>query len=168
MLTIDTVNIHITLPDRASKTPLDGLGKDLAAYLAVPRFATGGVVGKRIAIGEVWPGADGVYAGISRGENGEPDAHLVLLNAKPKGRMSWHDAMKWAQEFGDGARLPTRFESALLYAHLQGQFDADAWHWTSTQYSEDRAWSQFFSGGTQGGNGKEFEALARLVRRFPL
>jgi hypothetical protein len=50
----------------------------------------------------------------------------VLLNASPIGDMKWDDAVKWAEGLGDGARLPTRFESALLYANLQDKFDTTA------------------------------------------
>ena len=119
-------------------------------------------------IGEPWPGIDGTYAGISRGENGEPDAHLVLLNAVPDGNLNWEAAVKWAESLGDSARLPTRFESALLYANLQDKLDTDRWHWTGAQYSSGSAWSQGFSYGGQSAFSKEFEARARAVRRLIL
>ena len=118
------------------------------------------------AIGEVWASKGGVYAGLAVGENGEADAHLVLLEIKPEKDLDWNAAVKWAESLGDGARLPTRSESALLYANLRGRFDAGAWHWTGTQSSESRAWYQYFNGGSQRNYGKEFEARARAVRRF--
>lgn len=118
-------------------------------------------------IGQPWP-AGGIYAGVSRGEDGEPDAHLVLLAEKPEGDLAWQAAVDWAKGLGDGARLPTRFESALLYAHLQDQFETDRWHWTGTQYSASYAWGQFFDLGNQGISAKSYEARARAVRRFPL
>jgi hypothetical protein len=120
------------------------------------------------AIGQPWPGIDGVYAGLSRGENGEPDAHLVLLNALPDRDMKWDDADAWAQSLGDGARLPSRFESALLYANLQDKVDTERWHWTGTQYSSGHAWYQYFDYGGQDGSSKKFEARARAVRRLIL
>jgi len=120
-----------------------------------------------LRIGEPWPGVDGVYAGVSRGRDGEPEGHLVLLNAKPDDELNWADAKAWAEGLGDGARLPTRFESALLYAHLQDEFEKD-WHWTGSQYSVRGAWGQNFGGGGQFNNAKSFEARARAVRRFPL
>ena len=64
--------------------------------------------------------------------------------------------------------VPTRFESALLYANLQDQFDTDYWHWTSTQYSESHAWSQVFYYGHQGNYSKDYERRCRFVRRFKL
>jgi hypothetical protein len=119
-------------------------------------------------IGDAWPGVDGVYAGLSRGENGEPDGHLVLLDAVPDGDMAWDAAVKWADGLGEGARLPTRFESALLYANLQEKFDKDRWHWTGTQLSGYNAWRQYFDNGYQFTNLKTFEARARAVRRLIL
>ena len=119
-------------------------------------------------IGEAWPGIDGIYAGVSRGENGEPDAHLVLLNAVPDHDLNWEDAIRWASDLGDGARLPTRFESALLYANLQDKLDASRWHWTRTQYSSYSAWGQGFSSGYQGYGDKSYEFRARAVRRLVL
>lgn len=118
------------------------------------------------AIGQPWPGIDGIYAGISRGEDGEPDAHLVLLNAQSEDVMSWDAAVEWAQTLGDGARLPTRFEGALLYAHVRDKLDTSRWHWTGTQYSSDFAWYQDFSYGDQDDDGKKAELRARAVRRL--
>ncbi len=67
-----------------------------------------------------------------------------------------------------GVDLPTRNESALLYAHLRDEFEKAYWHWTSTQYSSSSAWIQYFDYGNQLSNYKKFEARARLVRRLPL
>jgi hypothetical protein len=120
------------------------------------------------AIGQAWPGVDGVYAGITRGEDGQPDAHLVLLNVNPTTKMDWGDAKDWAGMQGDGTHLPTRTESALLYANLHDQFDTSAWYWTSTQYDAGNAWSQDFSYGDQYGSYKSYEARVRAVRRFVL
>ncbi len=119
-------------------------------------------------IGQPWPGIEGIYAGVSRGENGEPDAHLVLLNAVPPGNLTWQAAVDWALGLDDGARLPTRFESALLYAHLQDKLDTERWHWTGTQYSSNGAWRQHFGYGNQDGSTKKAEARARAVRRLIL
>ncbi|MBL0918012.1 MAG: DUF1566 domain-containing protein [Hydrogenophaga sp.] len=120
------------------------------------------------AIGAPWPGIENsVYAGISRGEAGAPDAHLVLLAEQP-GALDWDSAMKLSEGRTDGARMPTRFESALMYAHVREHFDTSKWHWTSTQYSENHAWSQGFGYGDQLSDGKEFEGRVRLVRRLPL
>ena len=108
----------------------------------------------------------GIYAGIARGRDGEPDMHLVLLADEPTERLTWQAAKDWAARIG--ARLPTRFESALLYANLQDQFDADAYYWTDTQYSADNAWTQVFDDGNQDDYGKSYEGRARAVRLIQL
>ena len=118
-------------------------------------------------IGEPWPGVGSVYAGLSRGEDGEPDGHLVLLDDVPESTLDWASANKWAEGLGDGARLPTRFESALLYANVRDKIDTDGWYWTGAQFSESGAWVQHFFSGTQGNGGKSAKARARAVRRFP-
>ena len=111
---------------------------------------------------------DGIYAGLSRGEDGKPDAHLVLLDALPEGELNWKDATAWAEGLGDGARLPTRFESALLYANLRDQIDTAGWYWTGTQYSASYAWMQYFLSGSQSLNTKDLGGRARAVRRLEI
>ena len=82
--------------------------------------------------------------------------------------MDWNDAMRMAEQRTDGARLPTRNESALLYAHLRESFDRSSWHWTSTRASGGAAWNQGFDDGYQDSDDLSFEARVRLVRRFAL
>ena len=134
-----------------------------ASEAPAPSVATAPTV---IAIGAAW-GAVGTYAGLSRGEDGQPDGHLVLLDAVPAEELKWADAVKWAEGLGDGARLPTRFESALLYANLRDKFDTGCWYWTGTQYSADYAWLQNFNYGNQNDNDEKYAGRARAVRRFP-
>ena len=164
-MTAITVPIEFELTPR-SQAVMDALQKALA-----PRFVAEEAKMQETvpAIGAPWPGIEGsAYAGISRGEDGAPDAHLVLLGERPDGLYDWDAAVALASDRADGARLPTRFESALLYAHLRDQFDVAKWHWTSTQCSEGTAWGQTFLSGSQYLTGKEFEARVRFVRRFPL
>lgn len=166
MITIE--NIHISISPRQ-----DAMAKAfLAAILSgpVPPEDDGATnpTSTVPAIGQPWPGADGIYAGVSRGEDGEADAHLVLLNERPEAVMGWNEGMALAAARTDGALMPSRFESALLYAHLSDQFDASNWHWTRTQYSEDYAWRQLFYYGSQYHYHKKFDARVRFVRRFPL
>lgn len=118
------------------------------------------------AIGEEWEAQGGIYAGLSRGEDGEPDAHLVLLPDVVDKGMPWADAVKWAEGIGNGARLPTRFESALLYANVRDQLDTDHWHWTGTPDSEGYAWGQYFLSGGQLSFITSSEGRARAVRRL--
>jgi hypothetical protein len=117
------------------------------------------------SIGQAWPGIEGsVYAGIARGAEGQAAAHLVLLPNLPDGGMTWQAAKDWAQ--AAGGHLPSRDESALLYAHAREHINTRYWYWTSTQYSESFAWSQYFDYGDQVSYDKKYEARARAVRRF--
>lgn len=121
-------------------------------------------------IGSIWPGEGGVYAGLARGKNGGPDCHVILALAEPDKRLAWAPALEWAKTVeADGHTdftVPSRGESALLYANLQDHFDQTAWYWTSTQYSQDVAFNQDFYDGGQGHDDKEYEARVRAVRRF--
>lgn len=167
MLHIENATIHINQPSPMVRALLSAIfsgGSDDAP----PATAESQHVEAPPAIGEVWPDKGGVYAGLARGEEGEPDGHLVLLDAIPDKDMNWHDAVKWADGLGDGARLPTRFESALLYANVRDKLDTNRWHWTGTQFSESSAWLQNFYGGTQINDDKSVEARCRAVRRFPV
>lgn len=105
------------------------------------------------------------YAGIAF-VDGAPSHHLFLLDAKSDKKMNWDAADAWAK--GVGGELPTRFESALLYANLRDQFDTNNWHWTATQFSAGSAWVQGFGNGSQDTSDKSLEFLARAVRRLPL
>lgn len=105
------------------------------------------------------------YAGIVM-ENGRPSHHMVLLPEKPTGRLEWKEAMAWAESVG--GVLPSRFEAALLYANLRDEFDQSAYHWTATQCSDDYAWVQYFSNGTQTCYDKDGSFLARAVRRLTI
>lgn len=125
------------------------------------------------AIGQPWPGQGGIYAGISRGENGEPDAHLIVATAT-LGRLKWADACTQAKTHtADGHtdfRAPTRAESALCYANLKAEFNElnDSWYWTSTQISASLAWMRHFYDGIQSWGNKFDTARVRPVRRFIL
>lgn len=108
----------------------------------------------------------GLYAGILTNPNGEPYV-LVLLPEQPADRLTWRDAMAWAEGLGDGADLPTRAESALLFALLQKEFKPN-WHWTNTPYGASSAWFQTFSDGVQSLGRQHYEFCARAVRRLIL
>lgn len=121
-------------------------------------------------IGEVWPGQGGIYAGIARGTDGMPDAHLILCATTPDSTLDWGSALKWAANLDcDGFRdwhIPSRAESALLFANLRADI-APVWHWTADEYDGSYAWRQYFYFGTQYDDVKSFHARARAVRRFP-
>ena len=120
------------------------------------------------AIRQPWPGVDGIYAGVSCGEDGAPDAHLVLLNAKPDKKLSRPDAATWVKTLGNDAHLPRKTEGALLYAHLREQLLADRWIWLEEQYDDSSAWYQSFDNGDQSTGTLSAEGSVRAVRRFPL
>ena len=80
-----------------------------------------------------------------------------------------HPAAEWAAGLEiDGFKdfyLPSQGELALCFVNVPEVFEP-GWHWSSTQYSRDNAWGQYFSGGTQFGHDKSCEGHARAVRRF--
>lgn len=102
------------------------------------------------------------YAGIAF-VDGKPHHHLFLLGAKPADKLNFRQALAWAESVG-GA-LPERFEAALLYANLQGEFETSDYYWTATQDSVAGAWIQYFDGGYQNSSGKSFTYFARAVHR---
>ena len=80
-----------------------------------------------------------------------------------------HPAADWAHQLNLNGHndwyLPARRELSLLYANVPELFDK-VWHWSSTQYSADTAWSQDFEVGDQYGAHKNHALRARAVRRF--
>ena len=114
------------------------------------------------AIGALFAG--GIYAGISRGVDGAPDQHLVLLPGEAVD-VDWEAAGAFATSI-DGD-LPTRAEQALLYANLKDQFEP-RWYWSSEQAGPSYAWGQGFDFGSQYDTGRSYEGRARAVRRLPI
>jgi hypothetical protein len=123
-------------------------------------------------IGDYWPGQGGVYCGIARGEDGQPDYHLILAEANPSKNLTWQAAKDFAHAVeADGHTdfsLPTRFESALLYANVKDQIAKGDWYWTGTAFGGASAWSQYFYLGYQLSNSQSRELRARAVRRLIL
>ena len=101
-MTALTIPIELEL-SAASRAIIDTLQRLSNAPAAASREAVGTVP----AIGTYWPAKGGIYAGVARGLDGEPDGHLVLLEDKPTGEVNWADATKWAESLGDGARRPS-------------------------------------------------------------
>lgn len=113
--------------------------------------------------------ADGeVYAGLSRDPVTGAWHHLVLLPAITDKGLTWQQAIDWAKSVG--GELPTRDESALLYANVRDKIDQDYWHWTATEVASEPswAWSQNFDDGYQYGSHKGYHGRARAVRRAPV
>ncbi|MBB2999680.1 hypothetical protein FHX57_002011 [Paraburkholderia tropica] len=127
----------------------------------VKRHPAADDVEKLPRIGAEWNG--GIYAGIARGDDGQPDYHLILLPGQASD-VNWKAAQEWAAQ-QDGT-LPTRREQSLLYANLKDQFAA-AWYWSSEQHDDDAyAWCQHFRNGTQSNSPKSAALRAVAVRRF--
>lgn len=120
-------------------------------------------------IGEAWPGMGGRFAGLVRGDDGAPDQALILADAKPAGALAWQPALDWAATVeADGHHdftLPTRAESALLYANLQAIL-SPTWHWTSEPGGASYAWYCHFYNGTQTYRYRSAEGSAVAVRRL--
>ena len=114
------------------------------------------------------PLAGGVFAGLTTTRTGEHHA-VVLTPDLPAQRMPWKDAMQWAASLGDGASLPTRPVSALLFANVRDQVEP-GWYWTSESHEDDGscAWDQTFLYGLQGINLKSYGGRARAVRLIQL
>jgi hypothetical protein len=119
--------------------------------------------------GSTFPLADGeVYAGLSRDPDTGDWHHLVLLPATTDQGLPWKEAIDWAKSVG--GELPTRFESALLYANVRDQIDEGYWYWTATTHASEPswAWTQSFYDGSQLNNRKGYHGRARAVRRVPV
>jgi len=122
------------------------------------------------AIGSIWPGQGGYYAGLARGQDGAPDYHLIVAPAA-QDAIKWKAAQSWAStQDVDGHRdydLPDRHEQALLFANVPELFEKD-WYWSGAQHASDPdfAWSQHFSLGHQFTNLKYDALRARAVRRL--
>jgi hypothetical protein len=101
------------------------------------------------------------YAGVILNEDGTLSHHLILLPKQPTERLTWNEAVVWAQ-----VELPTRQEQSLLFANCKGAFEP-AWYWSSEQYASNAyyAWYQFFGNGTQDYDGKGYKGRVRAVRR---
>ena len=122
-------------------------------------------------IGQHWPGQGGIYAGIARGFNGQPDGHIVLLDDKPEEELNWKDAMAWAANLGDGARLPERFEALLIGANINDKISPQGYYWSASEYSTSVSWLQYWYSGYPGyqANGAKTSAYyVRAVRRLIL
>ncbi len=154
-------------PEESAALPLQQVAAENLLHF-LPRLLEAGAM-QTPAIGQPWPEQGGIYAGLVRGVDGNPDQHLVLAAALPPKRLNWKDACTWGTSVRDSDftdwSLPTRDESALLYANVRHLVEG-GWHWTGTQYSAGDAWLQVFSSGLQSYFDKSFEARARAVRRF--
>lgn len=113
-------------------------------------------------------GEGGRFAGVMRGENGEP-AYLLIVHEEHRPGAPWQQQMDWAKGLeADGHndfRLPTRREQRVLFANANDLF-ADAWYWSGEQHASGPASAglQDFSYGGQGYSRKDYSFRARAVR----
>lgn len=115
-------------------------------------------------IGQPWPKQGGIYAGNARGFDGEPDGHIVFLDDMPDKKMNWKDANAWAASLGNGARLPTRFEAALIGANIHDKIGLNGYYWSASEYSATLAWYQAWYSGNPGYQNYSVKANATYVR----
>lgn len=65
------------------------------------------------------------------------------------------------------AQSPAQCANALFRLGGAEAFDEN-WYWSSTQYSSDVAWGQYFDDGGQDGSRKLIKARVRAVRTIPI
>jgi hypothetical protein len=92
-----------------------------------------------------------------------------LANTLALAKHAGHPAAEWACSLAiDGHHdwyLPSRRELRLLWCTVPELFEPGL-YWSSTQYSADGAWGQYFDDGDQYYDYKLYQARARAVRRF--
>ena len=148
------------------------------------------------AVGEVWTGQGGIYAGIVPARNGAEAYHLVI--GEELGRFEWgpYEVEAPATSLTDGLAntlalieasddypaakaaaahqadghsdfyLPAAAE--LYEAWLNLGDKAWGWVWSSSQRSADTAFTMGFVDGTQASSDEFYELRVRPVRRLPI
>ncbi|WP_110993105.1 DUF1566 domain-containing protein [Pseudomonas sichuanensis] len=147
------------------------------------------------AIGQVWPGQGGIYAGIVPARNGQEAYHLVI--GAELGRFEWGpyevdapaksliDGLSNTKALVEAGEYPAANAAAAHQADGHTDFYLPAaaelyeawlnlgsndfgWCWSSSQRSADYAFSLSFADGTQYGLVKLNELRVRPVRRLPI
>lgn len=121
-------------------------------------------------IGTEWVGQGGVHAGVARGNDGQPDYHLIVGDESAK-KMPQKAALEWALRTGAPSfadfSLFNRREQALCFANVPELFKKE-WYWSCEQYAPHPvyAWVQGFGYGSQDYTSKVNDCWARAVRRL--
>ena len=100
--------------------------------------------------------------------------HILLENKKVFGNlevsddlgfMNWYEAVEVCKNLGKGWRLPTKDELNFLYENKEkiGGF-AFNYYWSSTEFGNSNAWTQYFFNGYQVFINKFFNFYVRAVR----
>jgi hypothetical protein len=122
------------------------------------------------AVGQQWPEAGGIYAGLVGIRHMDGDRHLIV-GPEFDGSMNWYDASAWAATLSVGGffdwYLPTRGEQQVMMMDVPELFPHGA-YWSSEQHAGDRnnAYTQNFSEGLRTYCDKVNLARARAVRSF--
>lgn len=115
---------------------------------------------------KAFKGPWGEYGAEVEGEfsysNGQHNTQLILA-AQPQNELLLEITTHSADGHTD-FYLPANFENNLICANAQKHIEK-VWHWSSTQYSANDAWGQYFEGGYQYILSKYDELAARAVRR---
>lgn len=149
------------------------------------------------AIGQIWPGQGGIYAGVLPPRGDQPAYHLVIA-AVDVGRFEWglHGDDAPAQSLVDGQSntaaliesggdYPAAKAAAAYVADEHADFYLPAaaelyeawmnlgdrawgWHWSSSQRTPGSVLGQYFDVGSQNLMAKYSEFLVRPVRRLPI
>lgn len=121
------------------------------------------------ALGAVWPGQGGYFAGIARDENGGSDYALIVSPSEGDfGSLNWTAALTEAAAFKfeghSDYTAPTQRQIHLCYANVPELFQKE-WYWSSTQCSVLSAWCQDFGYGIQSDLYEDNGYRVRAVRR---
>lgn len=79
----------------------------------------------------------------------------------------WHEkypAFAWCADKGDGWYLPALNELKTLYELKVVELKLD--HYSSTEYSYDRAWKVYMGNGSTGNSNKNYDSYVRAVSAF--
>lgn len=120
------------------------------------------------AIGEVWPGQGGRYAGMSLTDDGLHACHLILPDADG-GDLNHLSAEEYAAALeADGHKdftVPNRVDGIVLFRNMKAQI-GDVVIWLKEPSDSGYAWSQNFNDGDQSWDRKYGQLRARPVRRL--
>lgn len=123
---------------------------------------------ERPRFGQHLAGEGGIFAGVMRGENGQPD-YLLIVHQEHREPATWQAQMEWAKSleaYGhQDFRLPTRREQHALMANVKDLFE-ERYYWSCETHASgpSSAWYTYFGGGVQDFYHKDFYYRARAVR----
>lgn len=104
------------------------------------------------------------YAGERLDENGNHLHHVIVMAARPTGKLNWKDAQAWAKEQGGDVASPEEY--ALIKANCPDLLTAGTWYWSNREHKDDASYAWYvYSGGDTFNFHKSFEGSALAVRR---